>query len=83
MMPMAFVCAHCGRPLAPDGRHLTPDGTPGFLYVQVCDECGTRFSSGDPWRCPQCGSRSVRDDHVGLPLPAESLLLAWDDGGAA
>lgn len=75
-MTTTYLCAHCERPLAPDGHHLAPDGTPGFLYVQVCQDCGTRFRVGDPWCCPQCGSRNVRDDHVGLPVPAENLTSA-------
>lgn len=82
-MTSLFLCARCGRPLTADGRHLAENGAPGFVYVQVCDDCGARFSSGDPWRCPNCGSRHVRDDHAGLPVPTESLPLAGNDGGAA
>lgn len=77
----SFQCVHCGRPLTADGRHITPDGKPGFLYVQVCQDCGAEFWWGDAWRCPNCGSRHVRDDHVGLPVLVENLPLRPQTSG--
>lgn len=61
-------CMWCRQELrfVPGRGWVHADG--GGTYQMHCPECGWRGSlHPSPTRCPQCGSREVRDDHAALP----------------
>ena len=70
-----YGCHRCGEPVAFTARGwvhqgggayvVRPDGRPSGR----CADCGWRGAPyPSPARCPQCGSRELRDDHCAQPL---------------
>lgn len=61
-------CLYCGEVLHFDRMrgwvHLQDGGT----YMMYCPDCGWRGAPyPSPVRCPNCGSKGVRDDHCATP----------------
>lgn len=45
----------------------------GGTYKVRCPDCGWMGAPyPSPTRCPECGSRRIRDDHCVLPVPEKA-----------
>jgi rubrerythrin len=66
MLPLIQRCCWCHDALVFTERGWVHQG--GGAYVMRCPDCGWYGAPHpSPARCPQCGSRELRDDHCATP----------------
>jgi predicted RNA-binding Zn-ribbon protein involved in translation (DUF1610 family) len=65
---MYYECLYCGQQLVwRKGRGWVHEE--GGLYMMYCPDCGWKGAPyPSPVKCPKCGSKKLRDDHVARPV---------------